>query len=51
MKTFYSQVVDPATYKGLLSHHKLANHALYTSSCSEVFQHFCAFPSSEWNVQ
>jgi hypothetical protein len=51
METLFRQVVDPATCKWLESHHKLANHALYTSSCSEVFQDFRTFPSSEWNVQ
>lgn len=51
MDTSYSQVVDSSTCEGLLSEHGLANHALYTVSCSEIFQDFCTFPSGEWCLQ
>jgi hypothetical protein len=43
VETLYSQVVNTATCTGLLSHHKLANHVLYTSPCSEVLQDFVRF--------
>jgi hypothetical protein len=41
----------PATCKGLLNHHKLANNVFYALSCSEIFQDFRTFLSSKWNVQ
>jgi hypothetical protein len=43
VETLYSQVVNPATCKELLSHNKLANRVLYTSPCSEVLQDFVRF--------
>jgi hypothetical protein len=51
MDILHSQVADPATCKGLSSHHKLTSHAVHTLSYSEEFHDFRWFPSSEWNLQ
>jgi hypothetical protein len=43
-ETLHRQVADPATSKGLLSYHKVTNHAVHNVSCSEEFQDFFSFP-------
>jgi hypothetical protein len=48
MVTLYSQVVDPATCKGLLSHYKLANHASYIRHLvQKYFKNFVRFKQME----
>jgi hypothetical protein len=41
MGTLYNEVVDPATCKGLLSHHKLVNHAFIFTLFKSISTFLC----------